>query len=156
MMNLITYFHVPLIILGVCGLLLPMWRFWTCIDRMGFMREVAQRAPTLLAVDIVAAIFAFMPVVMAAADWLDSSMSSTVTAFISVLCISASVFILNQSGERISPRWAGARESALRTVAALRIIDAAELAHALQYVQARETANASRVIDAKALREVRK
>jgi hypothetical protein len=38
----------------------------------------------------------------------------------------------------------------------LRIIDAAELAYALQYVQERETANASRVIDVETLHEVRK
>lgn len=153
---MITYFHVPLMILSVWLILLPMWRFWTCIDRMGFMREVGQRAPTLLGGDIVAAIFAFMPVVLAAADWLHSPTSSIAAAFLSVLCIVASVFILNRSGERITPNWAGARESALRTMAALRIIDAAELAHALKYVQAREEqAKQGHIIDAQ-MREIQK
>lgn len=41
------------------------------------------------------------------------------------------MFMLRQSGERFAGYWAGTRESALRTVAALRIIDAAELARAL-------------------------
>ena len=154
---MISYFHVPLIILGVCFLLLPMWRFWTFIDRMGFMREVGRRAPTLLVGDIVAAIFAFMPVVLAVADWLDSPILPIVAAFSSVLCLVASVFILNRSGERITPHWAGARESALRTVAALRIIDAAELAHALKYVQAREeqATQGHHIIDAQ-MREIQK
>ena len=153
---MISYFHVPLIIFGVCFLLLPMWRFWTCIDRMGFMREVGRRAPTLLGGDIVATIFAFMPILLAAADWLDSSISPNVAAFLSVLCLVASVLILNRSGERITPHWAGARESALRTVAALRIIDAAELAHALKYVQTREEqAKQGHLIDAQ-IREIQK
>lgn len=152
---MITYFHVPLMILSSL-LLLSMWRFWTCINRMGFMREVGQRAPTLLGGDIVAAIFTFMPFVLAATDWLHSPTSSIGATFISVLCIVASVFILNQSGERFSPRWAGARESALRTVAALRIIDAAELAHALRFVQEREEqAKTGRVIEAH-MQEIKK
>ena len=153
---MISYFHVPLIIIGFFFLLLPLGRFWSCIDRMGFMREVGQRAPTLLGGDIVAAIFAFMPILLAAADWLDSPISPTVAAFLSVLCLIASVSILNRSGERIRPHWAGARESALRTVAALRIIDAAELAHALKYVQEREEqAQKGHIIDAQ-MREIQK
>lgn len=52
--------------------------------------------------------------------------------------------------------WAGSREGALRVVAMLRIIDAAELAHALQYVQEREAADAGRVINAEAFREAKK
>jgi hypothetical protein len=152
---MITYFHVPLMILSVF-LLLPIWRFWTCINRMGFMHEVGQKAPTLFVGDVVAGIFAFMPFVLAAADWLDSPISSTVAAFVSVLCLSASVFTLNQSGERLTPRWAGARETALRTVAALRIINAAELAHALKYVQQREEqAQTGHIIDTQ-IRKIKK
>lgn len=67
------------------------------------MREVGQRAPTLLGGDIVAAIFAFMPILLAAADWLDSPILPTVAAFLSVLCLIASVSILNRSGAHYAP-----------------------------------------------------
>ena len=66
------------------------------------------------------------------------------------------LLLLKNTGERLAHSWAGSREGALRVVAMLRIIDAAELAYALQYIQERETANAGRVIDAETLREVRK
>lgn len=153
---MISYFHLPLMIFGVFFLLLPMWRFWACIDRMGFMREVGQRAPMLLSCDFVAAIFAFMPILLAAADWLESPISSIAATFLSVVCLVASVSILNKSGERITPHWAGARESALRTVAALRILDAAELAHALKYLQEREEQSKKRHIVSDQMQEIQK
>lgn len=66
------------------------------------------------------------------------------------------MFMLRNSGERFAGHWAGTRESAVRTVAALRIIDAAELAHALGVLQEHEARQAGgRIIDAEA-REVRK
>jgi hypothetical protein len=64
--------------------------------------------------------------------------------------------MLSNSGERFAGHWAGARESAVRTVAALRIIDAAELARALDVLQQHEARQvAGRIIDSEA-RKVRK
>ena len=159
---MISYFHAPLI--AVCFfILLAMWRFWVCIDRMGFMREVSRRAPSLFHGDLVAAILAFMPFLLAVVDWTgialprqDAPLSPYAAVFISLGCLLGCMFMLRQSGERFAGHWAGTRESALRTVAALRIIDAAELAHALDVAQQHEARHSSgHVIDAET-REVQK
>lgn len=142
---MVSYLHLPIVVLCVF-LLLAMWRFWACIDRLGFTREVGKRAPSMVHGDILAAVFAIMPVLIAAVDWLGIPLPrqpAPIAPLLSVVlsggCLGACVFILRHSGERFAGHWAGTRESALRTVAALRIIDAAELAHAMNYVQAHET-----------------
>jgi len=159
---MISYIHAPLMAISFF-ILLAMWRFWSCIDRMGFTRQVSRREPLMLHSDLVAGILAFMPFLLAALDWTevtlprqDGPISPYVAVFLSLGCLLGCFFILRQSGERFAGHWAGTRESALRTVAALRIIDAAELAHALDVVKQHDTHQGSgRVIDAKA-REVRK
>lgn len=138
---MITYMHLPLTATAFF-ILLSMWRFWSCIARMGFIREVGKRAPLMLQRDLVAAIFAFVPMGLAAADWLGLNLPNQSYAMPSAVALSIGglagcIFILAGSGERLAGDLAGARESALRTVAALRIIDAAELAFALQYAQAK-------------------
>jgi hypothetical protein len=141
---MITYIHVP--IMAICFLiLLAMSRWWRCINLMGLTREVSNRAPLLLQGDLAAAVCAFMPLLIAVADWSGVTLpyqaepiSSVLAAFLSCLCLSTCVFIQRNSGDRFAGHWAGTRESALRTVAALRIIDAAELARAIGYLHARE------------------
>lgn len=161
---MVSYLHLPIVVL--CGfLLLAMWRFWTCIDRMGFTREVSKRAPSMINGDILAAGFAIVPFLIAAVDWLGVPLprqpvpvSPLLAVVLSGGCLGVCVFILWHSGERFAGHWAGTRESALRTVAALRIIDAAELAHAMNYVQAHEVRsmrNGGHIIDAE-VQEVRK
>ncbi len=166
---MISYIHAP--VLAACFFtLLFMRRWWLCIDRMGFSREVGRRAPSLVQGDILAATLAIVPFLVAAVDWFgitlqrqSAPIAPDLAAFISVACLGGCVFVLRNSGERFAGHWAGTRESALRTVAALRIIDAAELAHALEVMQQyqehpaarRAAAELSRVIDAEA-REVRK
>ena len=159
---MVSYTHLPIVVMCFF-LLMFMRRWWLCIDRMGYAKEVGRRAPSLVQRDILAATFAMMPFVLAAADWFSITLPgqstpvpSMLAVVMSLACVGSCLFILKNTGERFAGSWAGTRESALRTIAALRIIDAAELAHALQYVQARETANAGRVIDAETLREVRK
>ncbi len=162
---MISYWHVP--VMALCFfILLFMRRWWICIDRLGFTREVGRRAPSLIRGDIIAATFAIMPFLIAALDWFgitlprqSSPVSPGLAVFMSVACLGSCVFVLRNTGERLAGHWAGTRESALRTVAALRIIDAAELAHALDYLQAHEAAQrpqgVGRIIEAEA-REVRK
>lgn len=141
---MISYAHVPLMAISFF-ILLAMWRFWSCIDRMGFMLEVSRRSPSMLQIDIVAAILTIMPFLLAAVDWAgiilprqDAPISPHVSVILSLGCLLGCTFILRESGERFAGHWAGTRESALRTVAALRIIDAAELAHALKVDQQHE------------------
>ena len=166
---MISYIHAP--VLAACLFtLLFMRRWWLCIDRMGCSREVGRRAPSLVQGDILAATLAIVPFLVTAVDWLgitlprqSTPIAPSLAAFISVACLGGCVFVLRNSGERFAGYWAGTRESALRTVAALRIIDAAELAHALEVMQQyqdhpaarREPPEFSRVIDTEA-REVRK
>lgn len=159
---MISYIHLPII--AMCFFLLMfMRRWWLCIDRMGYTKEVGRRAPSLMQRDILAATFALITFVLAAVDWLGVSLpgqsaptSPIVMATLSIACAGISIFILKNTGERFAGSWAGTRESALRTIAALRIIDAAELAYALQYIQEHGTTNTNQTIDVKALREVRK
>lgn len=142
---MVSYIHLP--ITALCFLLLiAMWRFWVCIDRMGFMREVSRRAPSMIQGDLLAATLAIMPFLLAVVNWFGitlprqtTPMLPAVAAFMSLACLIGCVLILRNSGERFAGHWVGTRESALRTVAALRIISAAELAHALRIVQEHET-----------------
>lgn len=162
---MISYIHAPL--MALCFfILLSMWRFWACIDRLGFTREVSRRAPSMVQGDMLAATLAVMPFLVAAVDWFGITLPRQsapippyAAAFISLACLGGCMFILRNSGERFAGHWAGTRESALRTVAALRILDAAELAHGLDYLQAHEAAQrpqgVGRIIEAEA-REVNK
>ena len=162
---MISYIHAP--ILAACFFtLLFMRRWWLCIDRMGFSREVGRRAPSLVQGDILAATLAIVPFLVAAVDWFGITLPRQsapippyAAAFISLACLGGCMFILRNSGERFAGHWAGTRESALRTIAALRILDAAELAHALDYLHAHEAAQrpqgVGRIIEAEA-REIQK
>lgn len=159
---MISYSHLPIVALCTF-ILIAIWRLWACIDRLGFMREVSRRAPAMFQGHLLAAVFAIMPFLIATVDWFGITLphqaapiNSTLAVFISMACLGSCALLLKNTGERLALSWAGSREGALRVVATLRIIDAAELAYALQYVQERETANTGRVIDAETLREVRK
>lgn len=138
-----SYIHIPILI-ACFFMLLSMRRWWLCISRMGFVREVGHRAPALVRGDILAVTFAATPFVVAVLDWLGFVMlgqtviASPVAVLLSLAGLGASVFVLGNSGERFAGHWAGTRESALRTVAMLRIIDAAELTHALSMLRQHE------------------
>lgn len=160
---MISFFYIILVPFCFFFILMPAFRFWSCIDRMNLMREVNRRAPSMLFSDIAMGIFALMPFVLAFFDWTgitlprqQAPISSYAAVFAAVVCTGASAFIMSRSPERFAGHWAGARENVLRTIAALRIIDAAELAHALKYVQAREEqAKQGHIIDAQ-MREIQK
>lgn len=146
---MITYLHVPIMAISFF-ILLAVWRFWSCINRMGFAKEVGRRAPWMLQGDLVASTLVLIPFMLAVVDWAglavslrSSSAVSYITVFLSVGCLLGCTFIWQQSGERFAGHWAGTRESALRTVAALRIIDAAELAYALEVARQHEVRHGS-------------
>ena len=134
---MISYLYLP--ILTFCTFaLISIRRYWVCVDRLGYMKEISRRAPSLLQRDLMAAVLAIVPFSMAAIDWFDITLprqSAPIppgfAALFSVCCVCACIGILSNTVERLSGSWAGTRESALRTVAALRIIDQAELASAL-------------------------
>ena len=134
---MISYLYLP--ILTFCTfVLISIRRYWVCVDRLGYMKEVSKRAPSLLQRDLIAAVLAMVPFAMAAIDWFgitlprqSAPIPSGFAALLSVCCVCACIGALNNTFERLAGNWAGTRESALRTVAALRIIDQAELAAAM-------------------------
>lgn len=134
---MISYLYLP--ILTFCTfVLISIRRYWVCVDRLGYMKEVSKRAPSLLQRDLIAAVLAMVPFAMAAIDWFgitlprqSAPIPSGFAALLSVCCVCACIGALNNTFERLAGNWAGTRESALRTVASLRIIDQAELAAAM-------------------------
>lgn len=142
---MVSYTHFPIVVLCFF-ILLAMWRWWACIDRMRFTREVGRRAPAMVHGDILAAVFAIMPFLIATVDWLGvplphqpAPIPPALAVLFSIGCLSACVFILRNSGDRFALHWIGTWESALRTVAALNIISETELSYALNYIQTHET-----------------
>lgn len=145
-----SYTHIPLLVLCFF-ILLFMRRWWMCIGKLGFTKEVGRRAPSLVYGDIIAAAFLLLPFVIAGVDWFDitlpyqsSQLSSGVAALMSLVSICACYFTLGEFGNRFGGTWSGNRfagswprslESALRTVAALGVINETELADALQTVR---------------------
>lgn len=139
-----SYVHFPVI--AMCFfLLMSMRRYWICMRQLRAVKEVARRAPSLVHGDIVAAVFAMLPFLLAAWDWTGFTLprhpapiSSWIAVSLSVACAAIACFTLWNTGERFQGTWAGSRESAIRTLAALDIIDAAELHRSLQYLEDRK------------------
>lgn len=136
---MISYAHIlPLV---VCFFILTsLRRFWICIGRFGALKEVSRRAPELVQSDLLAASAAIMPFVLALADWLQivppraaGPISPALAVLISFACALGSSLLISRSDYRIAGSWAGTRESALRTLAALQLINAAELAYSLKF-----------------------
>lgn len=137
---MVSYMHIPLVIASILALL-AIWRFWYCINHLGFTREVGCRAPSLIHGDILAVTFAAQPFVLAIVDWFQIMLPnqsvplpSFLTVILSIACLGGCAYALRNSQDRIAGHWAGTKESALRTVAALRIINAAELTYALESI----------------------
>lgn len=159
---MISYFHI--LIIALCAfILLAIWRLWVCIDRLGFMREVTRRAPSMFQGHLLAAVLAIAPLLIATVAWSGitlphqpAPMNAYLAAFMSAACLGGCLLLLKNAFEYLALSWAGSREGALRVVAMLRIIDAAELAYALKYVQAHEEqAKQGHIIDAQ-IREIQK
>lgn len=138
---MISYAHIlPLV---VCFFILTfLRRFWICIGRFGAVKEVSRCAPELIQNDLLAASVAITPFVFALADWLQivppratEPISSTLAVLISFACALGSLLLISRSAYRIAGSWAGTRESALRTLAALQIINAAEMAYSLKFTE---------------------
>lgn len=159
---MISYLYLP--ILTFCTfVLISIRRYWVCVDRLGYMKEVSKRAPSLLQRDLIAAVLAMVPFAMAAIDWFgitlprqSAPIPPDFAALLSVCCVCACIGALNNTFEPLAGNWAGTRESALRTVASLRIIDQAELAAALNVFSNRSAKAASAEPTSSIGREVKK
>ncbi|MGE8518270.1 MAG: hypothetical protein ACN6OM_16770 [Alcaligenes nematophilus] len=134
----------------VVALCLAIYRFWSCARRLSpeYYRELIRRAPLMKALDVVAIGMAVFTAYYAAMGWfgftlpfiddepLPAWMNVLMSAVTSVACVG--VVWTNAPNRFTQPTWGGMRESVVRTLAALRIIEAAEVAHALNIINARE------------------
>ena len=134
---MISYAYLPMLVLSTF-LIISIRRFWICTARMGLMLELSRRAPKLLHRDIMAAVLALVPYAMAFIDWSGITLprqSAPIPPLLGALMaagsLGASFLILNNSLHRLAGNWAGTRESVLRTLAAVQIIDATELAFSM-------------------------
>lgn len=138
-----AYVQIPIIVLCFF-VLLAMHRWWRCVESMGLTREIGRRAPHLAQRDIVAGVFAMLPFVIGGIVFLDAlgidlphKISPLFAAFLSIASLLTCVYTLNQYGERFALNWIATRESVLRTIAELNIIDdqELELARAIDTIQ---------------------
>jgi len=137
---MISYIQIPIMALSAL-LLVAMWRFWSVIKKLGFVREVGRRAPSLIEYDLAAASCALMPFFLAGIDWLDFALpyssapiSSNLAAFLSMAFVGVAAYIPRNPDQRFALHWPGTCENALRTVAALQIINATNLEYALNHL----------------------
>ncbi|MCO7641225.1 hypothetical protein NJI34_31120 [Pseudomonas sp. S 311-6] len=134
----------------VVTLCLAIYRFWACARRLSpeYYRELLRRAPLMRTLDVVAIGMAAFTAYYAAMGWfgftlpfideepLPPWMNIILSAVTSIACIS--IVWTNAPNRFTQPTWGGMRESVVRTLAALRIIEATEVAHALDIINARE------------------
>ncbi|CUI33313.1 MULTISPECIES: hypothetical protein [Pseudomonadota] len=134
----------------VVALCVAIYRFWTCARRLpsDYYRELLRRAPQMQALDAVAVGMAGFAAYYAAMGlWgftlplldeepLPSWMNVILSAVSSLACIG--VVWINAPSRFTRPTWGGMRESVVRTLVALRIIEAAEIAHAFEIIHTHE------------------
>lgn len=136
-----------LLLIGIAAGLVMLWNFWRTIYKMGFVDSVLRRDFGLFTYDAFIAFFGLWSVYFMAAGWMgyspvhDKALPPWETSFYSLLMFAIYAGMIYRHGKRLlQPTWAGSRESALRTLAVLEIINAAQLAHALQVCKEYEAA----------------
>jgi hypothetical protein len=150
---------VPVVIIVIA-----IYRYWVSVRRIGYFDEVVRRAPDWLPLDSAAVCAAGFVLYFATMGWWGFTIpilheeplpewANMLMSLVSTIgCIGLAYYNAGMRFEH--PSWVGMRESALRSVAALRIIDAIELARLLEIAQQHKYCT-GHVIDSKA-REVRK
>lgn len=143
-------------------------RFWYWLRRLGYAGEVVGRAPNMLALDGVSLLMAALSGYWSLHGWFgvtlpilqDGPMADWQVTFMAIVTsVACCVVAYVNAGERFThPSLAGMREAALRTLAALRIIDALELARLVENGQAyavneKGQPSKSRIIDVKEIRK---
>lgn len=147
--------------------------FWRDVRRFGKWKATIGREVHMFAMDGLSIYAALMVAYFAANDWYgftlplfsEGQLMSWQATLLAVACAvtSLSIGYFNGRERFVTPTYAGRREATLRFLASRQIIDAAEVAHALDVMQQyqehpatrRAAAELTRVIDAEA-REVRK
>lgn len=143
-------------------IIIAIYRYWVSVRRIGYFDEVVRRAPDWLPLDSVAVCAAGFVVYYAVMGWWgftipmlnEEPLPKWANMFMAIassfVCIGLAYYNAGMRFEH--PSWVGMRESALRSVAALRIIDAIELARLLEIAQQHKY-RTGHVIDSKARKE---
>lgn len=110
--------------------------FWRSLAKLGFTDEVIKRAPNMLPLDGVAVLLCAMVGYLALHSWTGLSLEFADTAPNSVIgttliaticCLTAMGITRYNSGDRFTtPTVVGIKESVVRTLLTLRVIDRAE------------------------------
>ena len=147
---------------------LAITRFWFCLRRLGYAGEVVGRAPNMLALDGVSLLMAALTGYWSLHSWFgvtlpilqNGPMPEWQVTFMATVCsVACCAVAYFNAGERfVQPSLAGMREAALRTLMALRVIDAVELVRlaARGQVYARNASNQpskGQIIDVKEVRK---
>lgn len=144
-----------LTLVPVAMIVIAIYRYWVSVRKLGYFDEVVRRAPNWLSLDSLAVCAAGFVVYYAAMGWWgftiqmlnEEPLPKWAIVFMamasSFVCIGLAYYNAGMRFEH--PSWLGMRESALRSIAALRIIDAIELARLLEIAQQYETRTAREV-----------
>ncbi|WP_211453891.1 hypothetical protein [Collimonas antrihumi] len=137
-----------LTLVPVLMVVIAIYRYWVSVRRIGYFDEVVRRAPNWLPLDGVAVGAAGFVAYYAAMNWWGFTIPMLNTEplpawanmFMAVLsCFACMGLAYFNAGMRFDrPSWIGMRESAIRSVAALRVIDALELARLLEIARQNE------------------
>lgn len=140
-------------------------RFWYWLRRLGYAGEVVGHVPNMLALDGVSLLMAALSAYWSLHGWFgvtlpilqDDPMADWQVTFMAIVstCACCVVAYFNAGQRFVHPSMAGMREAALRTLAALRIIDAVELGRLVEKGQryANDPARKGHIIDAEEIRK---
>jgi|GEM_PF-5807982 len=130
-MTTLTLLPLPIIALGIFFIL----RFWHALDLLGFRGEVLRRDSSLATADLVA-ICTGSAFIVGTIYGLANDTSPLLLCAVSVGGLPLFAHLYGRTNHATT--WAATRIEALRTVAALRLISAAELAYALRVLDSLE------------------
>lgn len=130
-MTALTLLPLPIITMGIFFIL----RFWHALGLLGFRDEVLRRDSSLFAADLVA-ICTGSAFIIGTIYGLNNDASSLLLCVVSVSGLPLFAHLYGRTNHATT--WTATRIEALRTVAALRLISAAELAYALRVLDSLE------------------
>lgn len=130
-MTALTLLPLPIIALGIFFIL----RFWHALDLLGFRDEVLRRDSSLATADLVA-ICTGSAFIVGTIYGIASDTPPLLLCAVSVGGLPLFAHLYARTNH--ATIWAATRIEALRTVAALRLISAAELAYALRVLDSLE------------------
>src|SRR5690606_8215337 len=120
-----------------------LYRFWSCVHQLGQSKELMRLAPHMMARDGVTIFAALTTFYFAALGWgftlplffHDEPLADWESVLMATsCCLTCMGLSWKNAGRRFEagPSWGGMRESAVRTLVALRILDAVEVSRVIK------------------------